>query len=63
MKPDNRRLEEAAEWLRHVTDDLRLADLALDAVPPITGLALYHAQQAAEKALKHICCFAAGPFD
>jgi hypothetical protein len=41
MQPDNKRLEEAAEWLRLVTDDLRLADFALGAVPPITGLALY----------------------
>lgn len=32
MKPDNQRLEEATEWLRVVTDDLRLADLALEAV-------------------------------
>src|SRR5947209_16571636 len=52
MQPDNRRREEATEWLRLVNDDLRLADLALDVVPPITGLALYYAQQAAEKALK-----------
>jgi hypothetical protein len=29
MQPDNRRLEEAAEWLRFVTEDLRLADIVL----------------------------------
>src|ERR1700736_1026933 len=52
MPPDNARLDEATEWLRIASDDLRLADLALETVPPITGLALYHAQQAAEKALK-----------
>jgi HEPN domain-containing protein len=57
MQQDNRRVEEASEWLRFVTEDLRLADLALDAVPPITGLALYHAQQAAEKALKAYLLF------
>ena len=32
--------------------DLRLAELALDATPPVIGGALYHCQQAAEKALK-----------
>ena len=46
------RADEARDWLRIAADDLRLAELGLAASPPIVGLALYHAQQAAEKALK-----------
>lgn len=57
MPPGNTQLDEATEWLRVAHGDLRLADLALGAVPPITGLALYHAQQAAEKALKAYLVF------
>jgi len=38
--------------LRIAARDIRLAELALDDVPALTGEALYHAQQAAEKALK-----------
>ena len=57
MQSDNTRREEASEWLRVASDDLRLADAALGLEPPITGLALYHAQQAAEKALKEHLVF------
>jgi len=57
MPPENTRLEEAGEWLPVAADDLRLADAALGLEPPITGLALYHAQQAAEKALKAYLIF------
>jgi HEPN domain-containing protein len=57
MHPENTQLEEALEWLRVASDDLRLADAALALEPPITGLALYHAQQAAEKALKAYLVF------
>jgi len=52
MKPQPSIPEEVQQWLRLAFDDLRLADLAVDAEPPMTGLALYHAQQAAEKSLK-----------
>ncbi len=38
--------------MRIASDDLRIADAALGLDPPVTGLALSHAQQAAEKALK-----------
>ena len=48
----NARRNEAAEWLRVAGDDLRLADVALTLDPPIIGLAVYHAQQTVEKALK-----------
>ena len=52
MTPPLYPVEEAREWLRTAAEDLRLAELALDDSPPLTGGALYHAQQAAEKALK-----------
>lgn len=45
-------MQEAHEWLRLADQDLRLAELALGDAPPLTGEALFHAQQAAEKALK-----------
>ena len=45
-------LQEAREWLAIAARDIRLAELALDDTPPMPGEALYHAQQAAEKALK-----------
>jgi HEPN domain-containing protein len=44
--------QEAIEWLAAAARDIRLAELALDDDPPLAGEALYHAQQAAEKALK-----------
>jgi len=51
------RAEEAGEWLKVASADLRLATLALEADPPIVGLALYHAQQAAEKSLKGLLVY------
>ncbi len=44
--------QEAIEWLGAADRDIRLAELALEDNPPLAGEALYHAQQAAEKALK-----------
>ena len=44
--------QESSEWLRLAARDIRLAELALGDVPPLAWEALYHAQQAAEKALK-----------
>lgn len=40
------------EWLQVAEEDLRLADLALRANPPLLTGAVYHCQQAFEKALK-----------
>jgi len=55
--------QEASEWLRLAARDIRLAELALGDTPPLAGEALYHAQQAAEKALKGflVCSGAAYP--
>jgi HEPN domain-containing protein len=52
MTPPLFPLQESREWLRIAARDVRLAELPLNDVPPMPGEALYHAQQAAEKALK-----------
>lgn len=50
MKPETR--AEAAAWLAKADIDIRAARADLAAVPPITSDALFHCQQAIEKALK-----------
>ena len=40
------------QWLEKANDDLRLADMALHAQPPVIWAGAFHAQQAAEKLLK-----------
>lgn len=50
MKPETR--AEAAAWLAKADVDLRAARADLAAVPPITSDALFHCQQAIEKAMK-----------
>jgi HEPN domain-containing protein len=52
MTPPLFPVQEALEWLRIAARDIRLAELALADEPALAGEALYHAQQAAEKALK-----------
>ena len=43
---------EAGRWLDRADEDRRMVALALGAAPCLVGPAAYHAQQAAEKALK-----------
>ena len=50
MQPETR--AEAAAWLAKAAVDLRAARADLAATPPITSDALFHCQQAIEKALK-----------
>jgi HEPN domain-containing protein len=47
--PDPKRREEAAEWLRYAREDLEAAAILVELKPK---QALFHAQQAVEKALK-----------
>ena len=49
--PDERRRETAA-WLRKADDDVRTARVVMAATPPLIEAALFHCQQAAEKAMK-----------
>jgi len=48
---DERR-QEVQAWLRKADDDLRSAQVDLAADPPLIEDALFHCQQAAEKAMK-----------
>lgn len=53
MQPQPPSPTQAAEaWLGRAERDLAAARLTLAAAPPLLDMAVYHAQQAAEKALK-----------
>jgi HEPN domain-containing protein len=43
-------IEEVRAWMRRANDDMRAADLELSVAPPLTCDAVFHAQQATEKA-------------
>jgi HEPN domain-containing protein len=43
---------EVATWMEKARNDLGAAEHLLDREPPFAGVAVYHCQQAAEKALK-----------
>jgi len=63
MPPDDARLEDARAWLSRAELDLRAADLELGT--PEAGLwgdVAFHAQQAAEKALKAFLALHDEPF-
>jgi len=53
MPPDQDQLGEAAEWLRYAASDLALARVPCEA-PIMWETLCFHAQQAAEKALKAV---------
>jgi len=50
--PEPKRHDEAREWLRFAQEDLDTAETLLAGASPKIRPALFHAQQAAEKALK-----------
>jgi HEPN domain-containing protein len=50
MQPE--KIAEVRSWLKKAADDLRGADIDLAASPPFIEDALFHCQQAAEKAMK-----------
>jgi HEPN domain-containing protein len=45
-------IAEVRAWYTKAAHDLRMAELAFEDRPPMTDQAVYHAQQAAEKAMK-----------
>jgi len=49
MPPED---QPALDWLRKADDDLRVGEMSVSASPSIYWAAAFHAQQAAEKALK-----------
>jgi hypothetical protein len=52
MPPDPLVVAEARAWLVKADEDLRACELCLGAQRPLLGTVTYHAQQAAEKAMK-----------
>lgn len=49
---DSELVAETRGWLTRARDDLRAGEVDLGPVPPLTADAVFHAQQAAEKAMK-----------
>ena len=60
MSPD--KFAEIRGWLVKADDDLRGAEIDLAASPPLPGDALFHCQQAVEKALKGFLTLHDRPF-
>jgi HEPN domain-containing protein len=52
MRPDPILVQETKGWLKKAAIDIRSAEHALTAIPPILTDVVYHSQQASEKALK-----------
>ena len=62
MPHDAHRVADTQGWLLKAADDLRGAEIDLAAVPPLTGDAAFHCQQAVEKALKALLAWHDVPF-
>jgi len=62
MQPDERRRADTLSWFQKAHKDLRCAQIDLAAEPPASEDALYHCQQASEKALKGFLVWHDQPF-
>lgn len=62
MQPDARRRTDTLFWFDKAYKDLRYAEIDLAATPPAPEDALYHCQQAVEKALKGFLVWHDQPF-
>ena len=62
MPPDPTRIADTKAWLTKAAQDLRRVEILLAADPPDAEGALYHCQQAAEKALKGFLTWHDVPF-
>jgi len=62
MRHDPERIAEVRSWFLKASDDLRAAAFELTAEPPLTADIVFHAQQAAEKAIKGFLCWHDRPF-
>ena len=60
MTPNEFLLDETRQWLAKAHSDLRAAEVAIGA--DLAEVAVYHCQQAAEKALKAFLVFRQEPF-
>ena len=61
-RKDSIRATDVRAWLRKVENDLRCAEIDLDADPPAAEDALFHCQQAVEKSLKALLAWHDRPF-
>jgi HEPN domain-containing protein len=59
---DDPKLHEIRQWMIKADHDLKSADRLLSGEEPIYDSAVYHCQQAAEKALKAFLTFKESPF-
>lgn len=62
MPHDPVRVADTSSWLEKATTDIRSARADLDVTPPILTDALFHCQQAVEKALKAFLTWHDQPF-
>jgi HEPN domain-containing protein len=62
MPHDPVRVADTRGWLEKAAIDIRSARVDLEAVPPISGDALFHCQQAVEKVLKAFLAWHDHPF-
>ncbi len=62
MQPDPVRVADTQAWLEKAAMDLRSAEADLGVVPPTVGDALFHCQQAIEKAPKAFLTWHDEPF-
>jgi len=62
MEPDSLRATDTKAWLQEAAKDLRRVDILLALQPPDLEDALFHCQQAAEKALKAFLTWHDVPF-
>lgn len=62
MPLDPERVEDTRSWFLKAQDDLRGAEVDLAADPPLIEDALFHCQQAVEKALKGFLTWHDRPF-
>lgn len=56
------RLDETGQWLRYAREDWASAEVLLRASPPLVKPAMFHCQQAVEKALKALLVWHEKPF-
>lgn len=62
MQPERWRRDDTVSWFEKARKDLPCAEIDLAAEPPAPEDALYHCQQAAEKALKGLLVWHDQPF-
>lgn len=62
MRLDPVRIEETRSWFKKACDDLRAASVDMAADPPLIEDALFHCQQAIEKAMKGFLAWHDRPF-